>query len=338
MKLLFRILIFTCLTAAVVSCKRNPLKVDISDIKNNIEFVRFGKELFSLPLNDTLAEMKTLHEKYPGFFDLFTYRIIRIGGIDEENFTRYMAEFLTDTMVQNVKLEVEDEFSDFGKTEKEINKAFKYYQYHFPQKELPTVYTYISGYNQSVVTAENIVGISLDKYLGRDYKYYQLLSTTPAYKIKNMYPAKIPADVAFAWGLTEFPPKSEITNLLGNMVYQGKLMYFTDALLPETPDTVKIGYTKKELKWCENNEAEMWTYLVENKMLYSNKRMDIVRYINDGPTTSGFPVESPGRTGIWLGWQIVRKYMEEFPEITLPALMANEDYQGILNASGYFPE
>ena len=51
------------------SCKRNPLKVDISGIKENVEFVRFEKELFSLPLKDTLNEFVFLHNKYPGFFD-----------------------------------------------------------------------------------------------------------------------------------------------------------------------------------------------------------------------------------------------------------------------------
>lgn len=82
----------------------------------------------------------------------------------------------------------------------------------------------------------------------------------------------------------------------------------------------------------------MWLHLVEKKMLYSSNRMDIIRYINDGPYTSGFPTESPARTGIWIGWQIVRQYMDKHPETTLPELMNNIDYQGILNASGYFPE
>jgi uncharacterized protein YjaZ len=82
----------------------------------------------------------------------------------------------------------------------------------------------------------------------------------------------------------------------------------------------------------------MWGFLIEKKLLFSNQRMDIVRYINDGPTTSSFPLESPARTGVWLGWQIVRKYMDKNPEITLPELMKNNDYQAILNASGYFPQ
>jgi hypothetical protein len=122
------------------------------------------------------------------------------------------------------------------------------------------------------------------------------------------------------------------------MIHQGKLMFFVDALLPEMQDSLKIGYTAKQIDWCERNEAQMWSQLIEYKMLYSNKRMDIIRYINNSPTTSGFPLESPGRTGVWIGWQIVRQYMEKFPETTLGDLMKNVDYQQILNDSKYFPE
>jgi gliding motility-associated lipoprotein GldB len=321
-----------------MACNRNPLKVDISNCKKNIEIVRFDNDLFSIQLKDTLKEISELSNKYPGFFDLFTYRIIRIGGVGDEEFTKLLASFVTDTMILNVKNIAEKKFSDFKKTEKQLNKAFKYYQYHFPKKELPTVYVYISGFNQSVVTAENIIGISLDKYLGRDCRYYKQLSTAPQYKILNMRKEKIVSDVAYAWASAEFGDKNEATNLIGNMIHQGKLMYFVDALLPDTPDSLKIGYTTKQFEFCINNEAEMWQYLVEKKMLFSNKRMDIIRYINDGPTTSGFPRESPARAGIWIGWQIVRQYMKKFPETTLKQLMKNNDYQQILNDSEYLPE
>jgi gliding motility-associated lipoprotein GldB len=331
--------LFTLIFASVLmACNRNPLKVDISNCKKNIEIVRFDNDLFSIQLKDTLKEISELSNKYPGFFDLFTYRIIRIGGVGDEEFTKLLASFVTDTMILNVKNIAEKKFSDFKKTEKQLNKAFKYYQYHFPKKELPTVYVYISGFNQSVVTAENIIGISLDKYLGRDCRYYKQLSTAPQYKILNMRKEKIVSDVAYAWASAEFGDKNEATNLIGNMIHQGKLMYFVDALLPDTPDSLKIGYTTKQFEFCINNEAEMWQYLVEKKMLFSNKRMDIIRYINDGPTTSGFPRESPARAGIWIGWQIVRQYMKKFPETTLKQLMKNNDYQQILNDSEYLPE
>ncbi|WP_139279623.1 gliding motility lipoprotein GldB [Tangfeifania diversioriginum] len=320
------------------SCSRNPLKVDISGIETEVEVVRFDQDLFELPLQDTLAELTALRNKNPEFFDLFTWKVIGVGGIEEEHFPEIMGEFLTDTMIVNVKTLVEKESSDFEKTEEELITAFKYFHYHFPDKELPTIFTTISGFNQSVFTAEEIIGISLDKYLGRDCSYYQKLSNVPLYKVKNMHKKKLVSDVAYAWGLTEFDDPHGTTTVLDNIVHQGKLMYFVDAMLPEMHDSLKIGYTSEQLQWCKSNEPQMWNFLIENEMLYSNKRMDILRYINDGPYTTGFPTESPARAGIWIGWQIVRKYMDKFEEVTLAQLMANTNYQEILNDSGYYPE
>jgi gliding motility-associated lipoprotein GldB len=329
---------FTILITFIASCNRNPLKVDISGIESKVEIVRFDQELFDLPLQDTLAELKVLRNKYPEFFDLFTWKVIGVGGIEEEHFPEIMGEFLSDTMILNVKTLVKKEFSDFEKTEEELIEAFKYFQYHFPEKELPTIFTTISGFNQSVFTAEGLIGVSLDKYLGRDNSYYRQLSNVPLYKIKNMHPKKLVSDVAYAWAMTEFDERGTTTTLLDHIVHQGKLMYFVDAMLPEMHDSLKIGYTTEQLQWCKNNEPQMWNFLVEKKMLYSNKRMDILRFINDGPYTTGFPTESPGKSGVWIGWQIVRQYMKKHREVTVSELMKNTGYQQILNDSGYYPE
>ncbi len=338
MKVLKHVFLWGIITLSFFSCKRNPLKVDISNITQEVEVVRFDDRLFFPEGKDTLEAMVELSNEYPDFFNLYTYRIIQIGGIDDENFKEMMSLFLTDTLINNVKQKTDSVFYDYPKLEKGLKKAFKYYSYHFPNKELPTIYTYISGFNQSVVTAENIIGISLDKYLGRDCSYYQQLSTTPQYKAVNMHKDKILSDVAYAWGITEYENPDRATNLLGNMIQKGKMMYLVDAMLPEMNDSLKIGYTGPQLEWCEMNEPQMWTYLIEKKMLYSSKRMDIIRYVNDAPSTSGFPTDSPGRTGVWIGWRIVRQYMKKHPEITLPELMDNYDFQKILNESGYSPK
>lgn len=338
MKSVNSVFLLVIIVTLLFSCKRNPLKVDISNIEKTVEVVRFDESLFSMEGKDTLETFVELSNHHPDFFNLYTYRIIKIGGIADEYFTELMKVFVNDTMIQEVKSHTDKEFSNFKKLEKQLTKAFKYYNYHFPDKELPTIYTYVSGFNQSVVTAENIIGISLDKYLGRDCEYYQQLNTTPQYKIKNMHKDKILSDVAFAWGITEFEDSNLATNLLGNMVQKGKLMYLVDAMLPTLQDSFKIGYTPQELEWCEMNQPQMWTYLIEKDMLYSSKRMDIIRYINDAPSTSGYPQDSPGRTGVWIGWQIVRQYMKKHPEVTLAELMANNNYQKILNNSGYNPE
>jgi hypothetical protein len=65
--------------------------------------------------------------------------------------------------------------------------------------------------------------------------------------------------------------------------------------------------------------------------------MSIKRFIDDGPFTASFTEESPARTGVWLGWQVVRSYMKQHPEVKLTDLMDNKDFQGMLNQSGYQP-
>jgi len=109
-------------------------------------------------------------------------------------------------------------------------------------------------------------------------------------------------------------------------------------MFPEVPDYLKIGYQAEQNDWCVKNEAGMWTYLVEHKLIYNNDRMNIIRFTGPAPFTSCFTTDSPGRTGCWIGWQVVKKYMKKNPKISLKTLMLENDYQKILNDSGYSPE
>jgi hypothetical protein len=176
----------------------------------------------------------------------------------------------------------------------------------------------------------------LDKYLGNQSPYYEQLGL-PVYKRKNMNPDKLVPDVLYAWAITEWPKADNANNLLSQMIQEGKMMYFMDAMLPDMNDTLKIGYSKKQLEFCKQNEASMWTFLAEQKELFTTDRMSIKRYMDDGPYTASFGMESPGRIGIWMGWQIVRSYMKEHPEVKLSELLMSMDYQSILNQSGYRP-
>lgn len=319
-----------------VSCNRNRLNVDLSDISIEMEIKRFDQDLFNIDTLKIESEVSRLKEQYGEFFDIFTYKVIGIGGTETEGFYDLLKIFVADTLILNVKSLVDKEFYDLNNQEEDLIKAFSYYQFHFPNNKIPKIYTCISGFNQSIVTAENLVGISLDKYLGEDCTYYPMLQI-PNYKIEKMYKERIIADVMYSWALTEYPKTEEESHLLSHMIYEGKLMYFVDAMLPDVHDSVKIGYSKKQLDWCYNNEGQMWTNLIEQNRLYITGSMDIKRLIGDAPYTNGFPLESPGRAGVWIGWQIVRKYMGKHPEISLIDLFELDDSQKLLNDSGYYP-
>jgi hypothetical protein len=319
-----------------VTCKDNRLKVNISNVRDEVSFVRYEQAFFSLGETPDSLQIAVLHSKYPEFTDLFSYRIIQMGSMTDSIGRSMVRAFLTDSVVRLSLGKAEKLFPRHPEFEKKLIRAFKYYRYYFPEKPFPVVYTCISGFNESVFISVPLIGISLDKYLGSDCPYYPMLGIQH-YKQRKMVPERIPVDVVQAWGRSIFPISREATSLCDNMLYEGKLLYFTQALMPDLEDTLRTGFTAEQLEWCKKNESQMWNYLIENKLLFSTKQMDIVRYMNDGPTTNGFPPESPGRTGAWLGWQIIRAYAKRHPEVTIPQLMMNDNYLGILNSSAYAP-
>lgn len=330
-----KIIFFLILGVLLASCNRNPLKINVSDVVIDLKIKHLDVDLLKLKHDQMQAAIPELKGSYGEFFDIFTYRMINIGGADQDNFPEMLNTFISDTLISKLKVNVAEKI-DTLQLRDDLETAFRHYKHYFPQKEVPVVYTCISGFNQSVVTSEKLIGVSLDKYMGADSPFYEQLGL-PVYKRRNMHPAKIVPDMMYAWAVTEWPKADKGNNLLSQMIQEGKMMYFLDAMLPEIHDSLKIGFTEKQLDFCLKSEASMWTYLAEHKQLFTTDRMNIKRYIDDGPYTASFSNESPARTGVWLGWRIVRSYMKKHPKIKLDELLDNTDFQLILNQSGYQP-
>jgi hypothetical protein len=121
------------------------------------------------------------------------------------------------------------------------------------------------------------------------------------------------------------------------MLYNGKIIYFTKALLPEESDSLIIGFSKYQMEWCKANEEKMWTYLVENKKLFSTDLLTISKFVNPAPFTKDFTNQSPGRAAVWIGYQIINRYMAKNSEVTLQQLMLDKNYKEILRKSKYRP-
>ena len=112
-----------------------------------------------------------------------------------------------------------------------------------------------------------------------------------------------------------------------------------DAVMPEISDTLKIGYTKEQLNWCKEYESGIWAYFIENNLLYESDYLKIQKYLAEAPFTPGIGEKSNSapKLGIWTGWQIVKKYMNKNPELSLQHLMLEENAQKILTESKYKP-
>ena len=104
------------------------------------------------------------------------------------------------------------------------------------------------------------------------------------------------------------------------------------------PDSIKTGYTKKQLDWCNENEGLIWSYIVKNEDLNSLNPAIIQTYIGEGPFTQGFSQEhSPGNLGQWIGWQVLKKFTGKNPGMS-PDEVMNTDAKKILDEAKYKPK
>lgn len=324
------------LVIVFTGCNKNPYKVDISAEDLQIKIKRFEKDLFAVDLDSIETYIPGFYEKYGDFFDLFNYRIINIGGAGQRTYPEYLKIFLTDYLNNEVYKKTMEIYPDVDDLEKELTLAFRHYHYYFPENDIPEIITFVSRFNQSIVTAEGIIGIGLDKYLGRDVDYYKKLGLSQ-YMIDNMHREKIPSDCMMAWALSDYEYNDSVDNLLSDMIYNGQIMFFVKSMLPHQPDSLIMGFTEDEMNFCLNNEAGMWEYLVEHKLLFATDRMTIRKFTGVGPFTKDFTNESPARAAVWIGWRIVESYSRRNPHISLRDIMKEKDYQKILTLSEYNP-
>ena len=310
--------------------------MDISDIDLEVKVQRFDRELFTMDFDSLERAISAFYKNYGDFFDVFNVHVINIGPASQKYYGSYLSMFVNDPYNTEVYNYTQEIFPEMNSIDEQLTLALKHYLAHFPDSAAPEVIGFVSRFNHKLFTVDKYVGVGLDQYLGRDCKYYDMLGT-PEYMQYNMYPDKIPSDVAYVWGSSLYGYNDSVDNVLNRMIYNGLLLYFTDALLPDLADSIKIGFTPSQMKFCRNNEKQMWTYLVEHKLLFSSDPLVIKKLTDDAPTTFYFPADSPGKASVWIGWQIVREFARRNPDLSLAEIMKERDYQKILRESRYSP-
>lgn len=338
-----RILFLLALISAVswlVSCRKNPYRVDISSVSVDLEIKRLEQDLFLADPSELPRELPVIQEKYKGFLQLFGY-VINAGEMSDPLFNEILISFCTDKLNNEVYSVVSREYDNISFLEEDLEEAFSYYRWYFPGRKMPDIYTCITGFNNSMITMQDsVIGISLDRYLGRDSEYYKMLNIYRYITIRmNSY--NIVPDCMYAWGKTiwdieemEYPAG----NVMTEMVHEGKLKYFERCMLPELADTLLFGFTAAQMQFCINNEGQMWQYLVEQDLLFNSDQMTIRKLTGEAPFTSFFSNESPGQAALWLGFRIVESYMNNNREVTLEDLMNEKDIQALLGKARYNPK
>jgi len=330
-------LLFLTVVAMIAGgCASDPLDVDISGIDTTIILERFDRDLFEIDQDSMNDAIDQLYRQYEDFFDVFNVHVINIGPASSRRYPSYLSMFINDPTNREVYEYTHSVFKSTTGLEDTLTDGFRHYLYHFPDSLPPRVVGYVSRFNQGLFTVDHFVGVGLDQYLGSDCPYYQQMGV-PRYLARKKKPERIPVDVMYAWATQLYPYNDSVDNVLSRMIYHGQLSWFVGAMFPAMGEQTVMGFTDDQMKWCRNNEKQMWTHLVEEKLLFSTDPLDIRKLVEDAPYTRFYTSESPGMAAVWQGWQIINAYVERNPKLTVPQVMSQRNYQEMLRLSRYNP-
>lgn len=303
------------------SCdKKSKVEKAVEEIPVEIKLHRFEQAFFDAKPTD-LPKVKA---EYPEFFPEGTPDQVWIDKMQHPQW-------------RELYQEVEKRYKNFDNENTQIEDLFKHIKYYFPTIKTPTIYTVIAemDHDNKVIYAKDKLVIALELYLGKDHRFY---GEYPAYLRQNFDQRQMLPDIvsSFAFGIIPAPKDKELLSL---MINSGKELYLKDILLPEYTDYEKIGYTEQQQKWCEANENYMWQYFINDKLLFSSDSRLPNRFINLAPFSKFYleiDNESPGRVGQWIGWQIVRSFMEN-NKVSIQELI-KMDAKVIFEKSKYKPK
>jgi gliding motility-associated lipoprotein GldB len=333
--------LFFLICLAALSCNSKK-SVDISNIKLNIPIERFDQELSGLN-SDSISEIApVLRKKYTWFYDDYMEKMVGAGPTWDTVYYTNLRSILRNKDYLELSSTVAQTFPSLEKQQLELNQAFRYIKYYYPKQKFPRLISFISGFAVQTPIGNDYIGIGLDMFLGKngDRFYPALRQSIPQYISRRFNPENISPRVIEAFIREEmFLENDADRTLISKMVYNGKILYFMDSVLPAITDILKIGYSTEQLEWCKENEAGIWAYFLENDLLFESDYMKIQRYLSEAPFTPGLGENSSSapKLGVWTGWQIVRQYMEKNPDISVQQLMLEKDAQKILAGSKYKP-
>jgi gliding motility-associated lipoprotein GldB len=329
---LFKVLSVILLSSQVfISCKDDKCiqAPDVSHIEVSVNIERLDKKLHKIP---TKNELEKILIKNPVFAEEFLMlsQYPMPGVLVDRYYSLLNAED-----IDSLFIEVDNAFGDLEDITLQFEEAFRYLKYYYPDFKEPKIQTVVTGIANDLYISDSLIIIGLDFYLGPEGKYQP--KEIPAYLLTRYQKEYLVPQIMLMYSNYFNSTNYEDKTALADMIYYGKAYYMAKNLMPCTPDSLLTGYTAFETEDIDEHEAVIWAGLLENELLFETNNFLKDKVLSERPKTHEIGENCPGRIGRWVGWRIIQKFAEQYPEMTLPEIMELDDAQAIFNESKYKP-
>lgn len=342
-KVMHRIYIILLGIVLLSGCK-SANTPDVSHIVADVKLIRTEGNLAEM---DSKEKLETQIQSHKAFYKLYLKEILPLyKGENMDSLFADFRAFSQDSIVDDLRKKVVKKYANLDDIKRQADQMYRYLLYYFPERtSIPNLYTFISDFGYQIFIFEDDdkkdgIGIGLDMFMSPevDYKAIDPDNTNFSDYItrswnKDHIVKKI-ADLHVQDIVGETPGH----RMLDQMIHNGKALYITELLLPEVHDSIIHEYSAAQLNWCMENELQMWSFFFDRKLFYESNPSKIAKYIYPSPTSPDMPSGAPGRTANYVGWKIIKAYMDRYPETTLQALINMKDSQEIMDKSKYKPQ
>ncbi len=322
---------FVFVLLVLSACQSDFDAPDVSHIPMNVELIRLEKALQTAKNPQDIVKVA---QKNPTYFLDYQKR----SGVPAQtmiaDFYRISQSPYIDTLTQATN----QYFGQMTDIQEEYKQAFRYVKHYFPTFMPPKIYTNVTGYGNDIFVSDSLLIVGLDFFLGKNAPYQP--PNVPEYILQRLQKNYIvPTSCLFLSNKYNATlGQNGSTSMLDDMIYYGKSYQFVRMTNPQVPDSVITGYTAKQTEEVKANAEFLWAHFVEKDLFYEKSHLLKNKYLGESPFTHAISSECPGRIGRWLGWQIVRAYLKNNPDVSLSDLMKNTNTQEIFRKSNYRPQ
>ena len=330
--------IITALLFFATSCTNDKKRPDVSHIKIEVPIERFEQAFFKLDTLSLPQGLQNLRNTFPSFYPVFMQNILQLPGQDTNSY-KMISNIVS--AYRPIHDSIQVKYRNLNWFQSELKKAFRFVKYYYPQYRLPKIITFIGTLDApGAILTPDYLGIGLHQFAGKNFSVYndpQVQQLYPFYISRRFDKEFMTTNALKAIGDDIFPDQSIGKPLIEQMIEKGKSLYLLDHFLPDVADTIKTGYTQKQLDWAEENEGNVWAYITKNENIYSIEPHVIQTYIGESPFTQGMPETSPGNIGQWIGWRMVQKFAGLHEDVSLQQILATPSKK-IFEESKYRPK
>ena len=230
--------IYILLLAVMLVCIGCEWRLTSSDDKQEVRVAveRYDRIQSLYLTTGDFSALQQMNTVYPQQTRTLIEDVLKIGHVNDSEINLKFLAFYQDSTLQTLLAEAEQQYANMDDINKGLTDAFARLQEMIPDIEVPLIYAQIGSLDQSVIVGNGLLGISLDKYLGKDYPLY--LREDYGYTEEQrrvMTRQNIVPDCIGFYLLSLFPMPSEYAqSQLGRDMHIGKVQWVVNQAMNET--------------------------------------------------------------------------------------------------------